>query len=254
MKLSDKKELVHKPNQTIMITNGEITPTQRKAYNALLQGANNQLKRNPNQILFKFSIADIKKNAGIHATDNWHLKNSLEKLSKIQVSTVHENGDWCFFNLLAQVEKKGDGLEIQLPEKIRQALILNDYYTTLDLLIMKNLQGKYSIILYEFAMRYHKKQLPELTIEEFKELTGTTKTKSYINTNNLKIKVIEPAIEEINEKTDIRLSYSEIKTGTKTTSLKFKVALNKSFELDEIVQESLPDERAAEVVPEEKKI
>ena len=234
--MSKNKELLHKPNQTIMITNGEITVSQRKTYNVILHDARKQLKENPNKILFYFSIADLKDRAGIHATNNKELKKNLDKLRFIGVETIHENGDWCAFNLLAQVEKKGDGLEIQMPEKIRQALIDNSYYTTLDLLIMKNLQGKYAVILYEFAMRYHKKQLPELSLEEFKELTGTTETKSYSNINNLKTYVIEPAIEEINEKTDIRLSYKEIKTGTKTTSLKFKVVLNKSIKNTEEIE------------------
>ncbi len=234
--MSKNKELLHKPNQTIMITNGEITVSQRKTYNVILHDARKQLKENPNKILFYFSIADLKDRAGIHATNNKELKKNLDKLRFIGVETIHENGDWCAFNLLAQVEKKGDGLEIQMPEKIRQALIDNSYYTTLDLLIMKNLQGKYAVILYEFAMRYHKKQLPELSLEEFKELTGTTETKSYSNINNLKTYVIEPAIEEINEETDIRLSYKEIKTVTKTTSLKFKVVLNKSIENTEEIE------------------
>jgi plasmid replication initiation protein len=208
-----------------------------------LHDAQKQVKENTNKLLFYFSLADLKDRAGIHATNNKELKQNLDKLRFVSIETVRENGDWCAFNLLAQVEKKGNGLEIQLPEKIRQALILNDYYTTIDLLTIKNLEGKYAVILYELAMRYHKKQLPELTIEEFKELTGTTKTKSYANTNNLKTYVIEPAIKEINEKTDIRLSYSEIKTGAKTTSLKFKVSLKKQ---SEPVQENQLDERAAE--------
>ena len=82
--------------------------------------------------------ADLKEKAGIKATDNWHLKKDIEKLREISVETIHNNGDWTIFSLIAQAKKKKDFLEIQLPEEIRQALILNDYYTTLDLMIIKN--------------------------------------------------------------------------------------------------------------------
>lgn len=225
-----------------MITNGDITTSQRKTYNVLLHDARKQVKENPNKILFYFSLSDLKDRARIHATNNVELKRNLDKLRFISVETVHENGDWCAFNLLSQVEKKGEGLEIQLPEKIRQALISNDYYTTLDLMVIKNLQGKYAVILYEFAMRYNKVQLPELTLQEFRELTGTEKIKSYDNFNNNEVKVIKPAIKEINEKTDIKMSYETIKPGRSVTGIKFKVSLKKQAEPTQAI---LLDEQAA---------
>ena len=110
--MNDKKELVHKPNQTIMITNGEISVVQRKAYNVILHQAQKQVKANPNQILFNFVIADLKEKAGIKATDNWHLKKDIEKLREISVETIHNNGDWTIFSLIAQAKKKKDFLNV----------------------------------------------------------------------------------------------------------------------------------------------
>jgi plasmid replication initiation protein len=59
---------------------------------------------------------------------------------------------------------------------------------------------------------------------EFRELTGTEKITSYDNFGVNRQKVIEPAIKEINEKTDIKMSYDAIKTGRTVTSIKFKVS------------------------------
>ncbi len=217
--IKGKKELVHKPNETIMITNKEITIVQRKAYNVILYQAQQMVKQNPNQILFKFSIADLKEKAGINATNNVELKKSIERLKDIKIETVYENRDWSIFSLIAQAEKIDKHLEIQLPEKIRQALLENNYYTTLDLMIIKNLQGKYAIILYEFAVRYQKVKLPELSIQEFRKLTGTDEV--YKDFGILRLKTIEPALAEINEKTDIIMRYEVIKTGRSITSIKF---------------------------------
>jgi len=230
--MSEKNEIVQKPNQTIMITNKNITSLQRKSYNVILHEARKELKLNENQTSFIFSISELKNKSGIRATDNRKFKKSIEALASIQIRTVHENGDWGVFNLISYAGKEGDFLEVELPKPIRNSLIANNYYTTLDLMIIKNLEGKYAIILYELAMRYSKKQIPELTIGEFRELTGTIEIKSYDNFNNNKKKVIEPAIKEINEKTDIILSYDVKKIGRSVRNIKFKI--NKKKEEKEI--------------------
>ena len=226
--IKGRKELVHKPNETIMITNKEITIVQRKAYNVILYQAQQMVKQNSEKKIFKFSIADLKEKAGINATNNVELKKSIERLKDIKIETVYENGDWSIFSLIAQAEKIDKHLEIQLPEKIRQALLENNYYTTLDLMIIKNLQGKYAIILYEFAVRYQKVKLPELSIQEFRKLTGTDEV--YKDFGILRLKTIEPALAEINEKTDIIMRYEVIKTGRSITSIKF-FAENKNEEI-----------------------
>ena len=71
--MENTKEILHKPNQTIMITNGKISATQRKAYNVVLYEAWNALKLDKTQRKFKFNIADLKDRAGISAPSKaWH--------------------------------------------------------------------------------------------------------------------------------------------------------------------------------------
>lgn len=67
-----------------------------------------------------------------------------------------------------------DSIEIELPRTIRESIVNNDYYTAIDMLTIRSLSGKYSIILYEVALRYEKVKIPKMSIEEFRELTGTT--------------------------------------------------------------------------------
>lgn len=222
--MNKKTDLMHKPNKTIMVSNGEITPTQRKAYNIILQKAWYELRLNNNQILFNIDITELKEKAGIESKDDNRLKNDIKKLRHIDIETVKENGDWSIFSLISQAERKGNVLEVELPQKIRQALIENDYYTTLDLLILKTLKGKYAIILYEIAIRYKKTQIPEMTVDELRELTGTETKKSYGDFGVLKQKILSPAIDEINKKTDINLSYTETqKKGKKVLAIKFNI-------------------------------
>lgn len=217
------RDLLHKPNQTIMISSKDISLNQRKAYNVILYKAWNELKTNENQTIFEFNISELKEKAGIKATDNWHLKRCLENLSDVKVENIKDNGDWSFFRLLSSATKNGNVLEIELPSPIRKALIKNNFYTTLDLLTIKSLEGKYSVIFYEMAIRYQKKEVPEMKIEELRLLTGTMERKSYNDFGVFRQKVLTPAIKEINEKTDIILDYDIKKEGNKVITVKFKV-------------------------------
>lgn len=227
------QELVRKPNQTIMITNRGISALQRKAYNVILYQAWHDLKANDKQTEFKFSISEIKSKTGLTATDNVKLKKSLQDLTTKGVEIVKDNGDWSVFSLLSSAQKEGDYLVIELPKPVREALIANDYYTALDLLEIKKLRGKYAIILYEMAIRYCKRQIPEFTIEELREFTGTTHINSYDNFNLFNKKVLIPATTEINQQTDITLRYETKTKGKKVIAVKFSVKLKEDVDIEE---------------------
>ena len=95
----NKKDVVYKPNRTIMITGQDISVLQRKVYNVMLHEAQQELKKDKSKILFLMSISKLKDKAGIHASNNVHLKKSIDKLRFMGVETVYENGDWLVFNL-----------------------------------------------------------------------------------------------------------------------------------------------------------
>jgi len=221
-----KELVIKKLNQTVMITNGEITATQRKAYNVLLHKAQQALRLNNNQMTFLIPITEVETKAGVQNTNNKRLKEDLKALMKITVSCIHERGSWTEFVLISQVKKEGDLLQFEFPSMIREALIKDDYYTTLDLMILKTLSGKYAIILYELAMRYHKVEIPKLTIEEFRALTGT---ESYQDFRDIRKKCIEPGLSEINEKSDIIMDYTPIMVGRKVVAIKFNVVQKPQF-------------------------
>ena len=67
-----------------------------------------------------------------------------------------------------------------------------------------------------------------MSIEEFRELTGTTDC--YKDFRDIRIKVLEYAIKEINEKTDLILSYDLSKKGMKVTHIKLKMSKKKKEE------------------------
>ena len=83
------------------------------------------------------------------------------------------------------------------------------------------LKGEYSIDLYHIAKRYEGMTTFQMTLEDYKLELGLPK--SYNRINNLKARALEPAIDEINEKTDINITYENVKRGRTVTGLKFTV-------------------------------
>lgn len=81
------------------------------------------------------------------------------------------------------------------------------------------LKGEYSIDLYHLAKKYEGMGTFQMTLEDYKLELGLPK--SYNRINNLKARALEPAIDEINEKTDLNIIYENIKRGRTVTGLKF---------------------------------
>ena len=78
---------------------------------------------------------------------------------------------------------------------------------------------------YELLKQYEIAGSRELTIDELRE-KFELKDK-YKLFNNLRVRVIEPSIKEINECTDLSVCYTQITKGRKVIALKFSI-LNKN--------------------------
>lgn len=235
------EEKLKKPNQLTVITNNDLSLTQKKAYNVILHDAQQEIKKKNNKdiTVFYFSISDLKRRTGIGATNNKQLKEGLEELSKVRVETIKEKREnWGAFYLIGAYEKEDDILKIQLPFQITEALFKCDYFTEFNLIDMKKLNLKYSVIFYELALRYEGTEIPKYTIEEFKKLlgietfideNGKIKNKGYDNFSNIRLKILEPAFEELKEKVDLILSYDTEIRKKKVISIKLKVLKNRKL-------------------------
>lgn len=99
-------------------------------------------------------------------------------------------------------------------------------YTKYELWNIINLKSKYSIRLYELFKSYSYQCEKEFKIDEIKMLLDAEKYKSF---GNLKQRVLDGAIKEINILTDLAASYEAKKSGRggKVTSIVFKIKKKK---------------------------
>ena len=63
----------------------------------------------------------------------------------------------------------------------------------------------------------------EIALDEFRSLLGIENTKTYNSYGKIKEKILEVSKREINKKTDLTISYSEVKKSRKVEAIKFKI-------------------------------
>lgn len=241
-------EKLNKPNELIsLISEKPLTLIQRKLYNIFLKNTQNIVKfsnlKEYEEIdtdkLYKFSIpcAESHQGANVKIKDYLYAKQQLEKLMAVTVSVIDRNNpnNWDSFSILPKIRKIDDEYEYFLIGNIVKALKIQNYFTSLNLLIMNTLGGQYSIILYELAIQYKKKQIPRMSIEELRKITGTENV--YKKFPNFRARVLDPAIEEVTEKTDIKLSYELKKIGNAYKYIDFKITPKRKKSIEQYTEE-----------------
>lgn len=112
----------------------------------------------------------------------------------------------------------------------------------------------YSIDLYHLAKKYQGMGGFKISLDDYRKELGTPK--SYNRINNLKDNAVDPVIKEINDKTDLNISYENIKRGKEVTGLKFTVKSKpkpkikdvKAVELDKYSVDRLNDKQLEAIV------
>ncbi len=103
---------------------------------------------------------------------------------------------------------------------------LKTEYTQYKLWYTMTMRSEYSLRLYELLKSVAGKELWYFEIDELKRIFMC---ESYTRFNNFKQRVIDPAIAEINEKTDITVTYELFKDGRSYIGIEFYIS-NKSTE------------------------
>jgi hypothetical protein len=79
--------------------------------------------------------------------------------------------------------------------------------------------------LYEWLKKWSNIGERTISVFEMREKLGVHDIKSYDNFAEFKRRILEPAIKDINEKSDLTFTYTTHKTAQKITELTFKIAL-----------------------------
>lgn len=209
---------------------------QRKSYAGLLYGARVDLRSNPAQTVFEVPVDDLNALCGLDGKDSKRYRLNLRAMVKADVEFDYFNSDrdpeWSTTGLLAGADVvKIDGVQTvrySFSHVILEKVLRPQRYATLEFDSIAQIRSsKYAAVIYSLCKNYisrNNKHIspPEMSTDDFRKYLKLGN--EYPNFGNVKKFVIEPAIKELNECTEIEVSVEYKTEGRKITRIKFKAA------------------------------
>jgi len=229
--------ILQKPSGTIAVR-VDITAEQRRLYNGLLWVARETIKKNKDERHYSINLAELKKllNKSEQDKNNDYYKDKMkelmQKIAEYNILSKDKRMSGAFV-LVSHIrfeedkETKETVVKFEIPEFVRERLVnpQDSLYANINLVVIRGLTSKYAIILYELVRDYQRSEIPVMEMKKFKEIFGIDKVNSYNRIDNLKAKVLDKAVEELNnnENIDFTVSYKLIRQGKAYKYIKFEI-------------------------------
>ncbi len=182
------------------------------------------------QTMYTISVHDISELTGVTANNLYkELEDSALRLKRREIRIPEEaNGKGkkekilitCWLQSIQYVPKSGS-VQIRFSHDILPYISqLTEQFTIYKLKDVAKLSSSYAIRLYELLMQWNSSGTRTVEIEWLKK-TFLIEDK-YSRIKDFKARVLEPAIQQINDTTNIWVKWDQKKTGRKVTHLIFK--------------------------------
>jgi len=165
---------------------------------------------------------------------------------RLQEKTIFIPDEYGFVTtnwVASQRYKEGEGvIELSFSPYLKPYLLqLKNQFTSYKLSNILSLGSGYSIRLYELMKKWQHLGMWECPVEELKPKLGAV-AKSHSAYGNFKSKALLPAIEEVNEKTDLHISFEELKIGRKIDRIKFSIKHSPEKEIKLVEPKKKPEQ------------
>lgn len=181
------------------------------------------------QIEYEFKIREYCKICGIdydNGKNYQDVKATLKKLRDKSMWLTMPDGSETTVSWLDRVtaNKKKGIVDIRLDDRLIPYLFdLKQQFTQYQLYNILGMKSAFSVRIYELMKSYSFRHTIEIDLDKLKKLLMVEDVKSYNRFADFRRFVLEKAQAEINELTDIDISFEPIKTGRKVTSIKFTI-------------------------------
>ena len=211
-----------KSNDLIQKSRFDLTLSEQKIVLRLIQMIQ------PQDEEFKYYSFDIQEFCDICGIDRLsggnyaYIKNTIQKLrDKSFYIDIDGKEVICSWINKARLEKSSGTIEIRLDDDLIPYLLhLNDKFTVYSFYNILAMKSKYSPRLYELLKSEQYKRCFNYDLSDLKRLLNAERYELY---GNFKQKVLDIALKEINETTDIYVEYEPIRTKKKYTAIRFTV-------------------------------
>lgn len=235
----DSSELARLRNQKVVKSNDLI---QRRTHLLSVQEQKivlfliSQLKPDQNEFEYQtFDIVDFCDICGIdnHSGKNYSsLKAAIKSLSDRSLWVLGETERGTKETLMrwllkAEMEEGSGKIGVMIDPDMKPFLLeLKERYTQFNLIYTLGMKSKYSLRLYEILKSYENINEPvNFSLERFKATVGT----DYDRWQDIKRRIVEPAVKEITRMSDLSVMYATIKKGKAVVGLTFTLRTKRSF-------------------------
>ncbi|MGP5231699.1 replication initiation protein RepM [Psychrobacter celer] len=156
--------------------------------------------------------------------------------SSFEYSDIHEQTGKLAHHVVRWVQKisyidTAGMIELQFTDAVIPLITrLSEQYTEYDLKQVSELQSEYAIRLYELMMQWKTVgKTNKIPIDDLRKKLGV-KPEQYKAMNNFKARVLDLAISQINDFTDVTATYEQHKTGRAVTGFTFTFKQKKAPE------------------------
>jgi plasmid replication initiation protein len=225
------KDLVYKDNKIVEASYRLTLTEQRIILFAISQV--NALEKLTEDKVFTLSASEYSSVFGVDKKEAFReMKEAMDDLSERWVKVRANNDKKTEIRWISEKSTISYNQSIEIRFTTAIAPYLNNLkgnFTKYQLMNVSSMKSIYSIRIYEMLMQWKIKRMVTLTIDQLRERLEAT-TKGYEAFSNIKMKIIDPAILEINCCSDINASYELQKKGNKVLAVKFQYQFKAGME------------------------
>ncbi len=149
-------------------------------------------------------------------------KNLIGKVVEIKEEKKLKQMSWLSY---VEYNENDGSVNLSFDPRLKPYLLqLKREFTSYKLKNVMELKSGYSIRIYEILKKWQPIKEVEIPLKELREMVGTMD--KYREYHNFKKRVLTPAQNEIEEKTDISFDYEEVKKGKKVAAIRFMIHSN----------------------------
>lgn len=168
----------------------------------------------------EFIKADFEKKFGIQKFQTSHAKEDALRILDLKFSIEDlENDSFDFWNVFQSIKYDNGSFRFRWTEDMLPHILeLKSKYVITDLTVTSQFKSEFSWVLYDYLKAHYGYWKKAISKSALLHLFDVYDVISYQkNTSLFKKKVLDVAINEINQYTEIETWYTEIKTGNKIT-------------------------------------
>ncbi len=182
------------------------------------------------QTRFSISAKDYAEACGIEIASAYsQLKTAADSLRGRYFSYINLAKKRVSVHWVIRIEYSEAEISFHFPDEVLYMLSIFDSqnpYTQFNIGTALSLKGAHSLQLYQLLKQYEKVGFREFSEDLFRQIFELANKYKLIS--NLRIRVIEPSVAEINEKTEIKVKFSQLKKGNKVIGFRFDMGKPKA--------------------------